>query len=46
MTDNPSENIWGEFTKASKIGHSMESLIAVFFKFLPKLSKVLYWVAS
>ena len=25
MTNNPSENIWHEFTKASKIGPSMES---------------------
>ena len=30
MTDNPSENSWDEFTKTSKIGHSMESLIAEF----------------
>ena len=31
MTNNPSENIWGEFKKISKIGPSMESLNAVFF---------------
>ena len=37
-----------EFTKTSKIGTSMESLIACFFFFifLPKLSKVLFWVVS
>ena len=33
MTNNPSENIWDEFMKMSKIGHSMESLIAAFFQF-------------
>ena len=32
MTDNPSENIWVEFTKTSKIGPSMESLNADFFQ--------------
>ena len=31
MNDNPSENIWDEFTETCKIGHSMESLIAEFF---------------
>ena len=30
----------------SKIGPSMESLMADFFKFPPKLPKVLFWVAS
>ena len=28
ITNNPSENIWDEFTKMSKIGPSMESLNA------------------
>ena len=49
MTNNPSENIWDEFTKMNKIGPSMESLNAVcffFFSFLLKLSKVLFWVAA
>ena len=50
MTNNPSENIWDEFTKMNKIGPSMESLNAVFswvvFSFLLKLSKVLFWVAT
>ena len=48
MTNNPSENIWDEFKKISKIGPSMESLNAVFFffSFLPKLSKFLFWVAT
>ena len=32
MIDNPSENIWDEFTKTSKIGPSMESLNADFFQ--------------
>ena len=39
MTDNLSENIWDEFTKASKIGPSMESLIAEFFQFPTKIIK-------
>ena len=30
MTNNPSENIWDDFTKTSKIGPSMESLNAEF----------------
>ena len=78
MTNNPSENIWNELMKTTKVGPSMESLIAQFFhcdgvvveicldhkfqwpqeglncesltyeaaKILPKLSKVLFWVAS
>ena len=46
MTNNPWKNIWDEFTKTSKIRPSMESLNADFFKFLPKLSKVLFWVGS
>ena len=46
MTNNLSENIWDGFIKTSKIGPSMESLNADFFNFLPKLSKVLFWVAS
>ena len=39
MTYNPSENIWDKFTKASKIGPSMESLIADFFQFFSKVIK-------
>ena len=39
MTDNPSENIWDEFAKMSKIGHAMESLIAEFFQFSTKIIK-------
>ena len=31
MTNNPSEKIWHEFTIASKIGPSMESLNGDFF---------------
>ena len=41
ITNNPSENIWDEFTKMSKIGPSMESLNADFFKFPAKISFVL-----
>ena len=36
MTNNPSENIWDEFTKISKIEPSIESLIAEFFQFFAK----------
>ena len=39
MTDNPSENIWNEFMKTSKIGPSMESLISEFFQFSAKIIK-------
>ena len=31
MANNPSENIWDGFTKANKIGPSIESLNADFF---------------
>ena len=37
MTNNPSKNIWDEFTKTSKIGPSMESLNADFFQFSAKI---------
>ena len=46
MSNNPLENIWDEFTKTSEIEPSIESLIAEFFNFLPKLSKNLFWVSS
>ena len=39
MIDNPSENIWDKFTKARKIGYSMENLIAKFFQFSTKIIK-------
>ena len=39
MTKNPSEIIWDEFTKTSRIGPSMESLIAEFFQFSAKIIK-------
>ena len=39
MTGNPSENIWDEFTKTSKTGPSMESLIAELFHFFAKIIK-------
>ena len=39
MTKSPSKNIWDEFTKASKIGPSMESLNADFFQFSAKIIK-------
>ena len=39
MTNNPSKNIWNEFTKESKIGPSMESLNADFFQFSAKIIK-------
>ena len=39
MANNPLENIWDEFMKMSKIGHSMESLIAAFFQFSTKIIK-------
>ena len=44
MTKIPSENIWGEFTKTSKIGSSIESLNAD-MQFSAKLSKVWFIVA-
>ena len=37
MTNNPSKNIWHDFTKTSKIGSSMESLNADFFQFSAKI---------
>ena len=46
MTSNPSKNTWDEFTKTSKTGPSMESLISIyiyFFNLPPKLSTV-FWV--
>ena len=39
MTNNPSENAWEEFTKMSKIRHSMKSLNADFFQFSAKINK-------
>ena len=39
MTNNPSENIWDEFTKMRKIGPSMESLNADCFQFSAKIIK-------
>ena len=39
MTNNPSKNIGDEFTKASKIGPSLESLSADFFQFSAKIIK-------
>ena len=39
MIESPSKNIWDEFTKASKIGPSMESLNADFFQFSAKIIK-------
>ena len=39
MTNSPSENIGDELTKLSKIGISVESLIADFFQFLAKIIK-------
>ena len=39
MIDNPSENIWDEFTKTSKIGPSMESLNADLFQFSAEIIK-------
>ena len=39
MTNNPSKNIGGDFTKTSKIGSSMESLNADFFQFSAKIMK-------
>ena len=39
MTNYPSENIWDEFTKTSKIGPSMESLNTDFFQFSAKITK-------
>ena len=39
MTNNPSKNIWDEFTKTSKIGPSLESLNADFFQFSAKIIK-------
>ena len=46
MTNNPSENIWDEFTKANKIGPSMESLIADFFPDFQIYQKLCFeWLA-
>ena len=39
MTNNPSENILDKFTKMSKIGNSMESLIANFLEISTKFVK-------
>ena len=39
MTNNPSKNIWDDFTKTSKIGPSMEGLNADFFQFSAKIIK-------
>ena len=39
MTSNPSKNVWGKFAKTSKIGPSMETLNADFFKFSAKIVK-------
>ena len=39
MTNNPSENIWDKFTKTSKIGFSLESLVVEFFQFSVKVTK-------
>ena len=39
MTNNPSENIWYEFMKMSKMGPYMESLTADLFQFLAKIIK-------
>ena len=39
MINNPSENIWDELTKTTKIGPSMESLNGVFFQFSAKIIK-------
>ena len=41
MTNNPSENIWNEFTKTIKIGPSMKSLNVDFFQFSVKIIKSL-----
>ena len=46
MTNNPSENIWDNFTKTSKTGPSMESLNADFFQFFFDFFQVFFWVAS
>ena len=39
MTNNPSENILDKFTKTSKIGPFMGSLIAEFLEFSAKFIK-------
>ena len=39
MINNPSKNVWDDFTKTSKIGSSMESLNADFFQFSAKIIK-------
>ena len=39
ITNSPSENIWDEFTKMSKIGPSMESLNADVLQFSAKIIK-------
>ena len=39
MTNNPTENILAKFTKTSKIGPSMEILIAEFLEFSVKIIK-------
>ena len=39
MTNNPSKNVWDDFTKASKIAPSKESLNADFFQFSAKFIK-------
>ena len=37
MTNNPSKNMWGEFTKMSKIGPYLGNLIAKVFQFSAKI---------
>ena len=39
MTNNPSENIWDEFTKARKIVPSMKSWNVDFLKFFVNIIK-------
>ena len=39
MINNPSKNIWDDFTKASKIRLSMESLEADYFQTSAKIIK-------
>ena len=43
MKNIPSENIWDEITKTSKIGPSMESLDADFFQYFAKIIKSFVW---
>ena len=40
ITNNPSKNIWDDFTKTTEMAPSMESVNADFFQFSAKIIKI------